>query len=959
MTMRLYGQGTSTSANIPALRKHCLAAACCLLLCMGAAGAQQPQSDETPPEQPRTGSDPADPQSGSKSGRTESAPPTAAAGTDSEQVRTLEAIQVTGIRHGIETSVETKEASNSIVEAISSEDIGKLPDVSIAESLARLPGLAGQRVDGRAQVIAIRGLSPDFATTLLNGREQVSTGDNRGVEFDQYPSELIDSVVVYKTPDAALVGQGLSGTVDLRTIRPLGLGERKIVLNARGEYNSLGKQNDDGESTGYRISASYIDQFADDTFGVALGIARLDSPFQEKHYKAWWWADTDTIEGAPPLPGKPEGAIALQGAEAWARSRDQVRDGLMGVFEYKPSDSFHSVLDLYYSQFEQSESMRGIMWPQDPWNPNGIFYTGAGTTTVGRDLLLTSGTVHNVRPVVRNDHNTRDDDLYSAGWNNTWQFDPWTATADLSYSRAKREQVNIETYAGALQLDSIDFTIPTTPAFPHFSPGLDYADPSVIVLTDPAGWGHDGRLENTRQDDEIRAGRVQIRREFMSGPFGGLDVGINYTQREKDKTSTVFFANLRDGRTPAAVDPGLLLPPTDVGFSGIPGVLSYDVLGVLGRYYELTQQMSTDDFKKDFTVTEKVRTAYAKLDIDTELSDTVMLRGNVGVQFVRTDQSSTAFNIDQGSGTVTGDTERGKVYDDVLPSLNLVTDFGNGFVIRFGAAETLARARIDDLRAAGSAGVDPTTRTWSGSGGNPELEPWRATSYDVSFEKYFGGAGYAALALFYKKLDTYIYTQTIGDYDFSGFTNTSDIEPISDIGSFSTPANGTGGFLRGAEVSLSVEGGQLAPELDGFGLQFNGSYTDSSIKSDGPDSPKTATLPGLSKKVANVTLYYENAGFSARISQRYRSEFRGEITSLFAQRSYTRILSDKQTDLQLGYDFGESSRLAGLSILLQVNNLTNSPYRTVQDSNFPGGAVAPLEYNEYGRQYLLGFNYKL
>src|SRR5690606_28320185 len=116
----------------------------------------------------------------------------------------LDTVTVTGIRRGIESAIAVKRDATSIVEAISAEDIGKLPDVSIAESIARLPGLAAQRVAGRAQVISVRGLSPDFATTLLNGREMVSTGDNRSVEFDQYPSELINGVTVYKTPDAGL-----------------------------------------------------------------------------------------------------------------------------------------------------------------------------------------------------------------------------------------------------------------------------------------------------------------------------------------------------------------------------------------------------------------------------------------------------------------------------------------------------------------------------------------------------------------------------------------------------------------------------------------------------------------------------------------------------------------------------------------------------------------------------------
>ena len=154
-----------------------------------------------------------------------------------EEVETLDSVVVTGIRHSIAKSVEVKNESSSIVEAISAEDIGKLPDISIADSISRLPGLTMQRVDGRGQVIHIRGMSEQFAGTLLNGREQVSTGDSRGVEFDQYPAELINAVTVYKTPDASLVGQGLSGTVNMQTIRPLDFGERRIVFSGQGEYN--------------------------------------------------------------------------------------------------------------------------------------------------------------------------------------------------------------------------------------------------------------------------------------------------------------------------------------------------------------------------------------------------------------------------------------------------------------------------------------------------------------------------------------------------------------------------------------------------------------------------------------------------------------------------------------------------------------------------------------------------
>src|SRR4029453_17243790 len=184
------------------------------------------------------------------------------------------AIVVTGIRAGLQNSINIKRANQGIVEAVSAEDIGKLPDISIAESIARLPGLAAQRVNGRAQVISIRGRAPDFTTTLLNGRQQASSGDNRAVEFDQYPSELLSSVVIYKTPDANIAGFGLAGTADFRTVRPLEFGKRAIALNLRGEMLGQHKLNADMGRRGWRGSASYIDKITPE-FGIALGLAYL------------------------------------------------------------------------------------------------------------------------------------------------------------------------------------------------------------------------------------------------------------------------------------------------------------------------------------------------------------------------------------------------------------------------------------------------------------------------------------------------------------------------------------------------------------------------------------------------------------------------------------------------------------------------------------------------------------
>lgn len=205
----------------------------------------------------------------------------------------MDAIVVTGFRGALQSAIAQKRDAAVIAEAFSAEDIGKLPDTSIAETLARLPGLATQRLDGRSQVVSIRGLGPDFSNTLLNGREQVSSSDNRNIEFDQYPSELINSGLVYKTPFAGLIGQGLAGTVDLRTIRPLSKSDRVISVAARYEFNGKDSLNPDLSNRGYRATATYVDQFLGNTLGVAIGVAYQSSPQQVEEFSPWGYPNAN------------------------------------------------------------------------------------------------------------------------------------------------------------------------------------------------------------------------------------------------------------------------------------------------------------------------------------------------------------------------------------------------------------------------------------------------------------------------------------------------------------------------------------------------------------------------------------------------------------------------------------------------------------------------------------------
>ena len=395
----------------------------------------------------------------------------------------IEVVKVTGIRRSLQEAQAVKMTSSSVVEAISAEDIGKLPDVSIAESLARLPGIAAQRLDGRANVVSIRGLSPDFTMATLNGREQASINDNRGVEFDQYPSELLNSVVVYKTPDAALMTQAIGGTVDMQTISPLKHGEQTIAINVRGEWNDLGALNSGSTDKGYRASFSYVDQFADDTIGFAFGYSRMQSPNQEERWQAWGYPNLDYNDANP---------LVLGGAKPFVRSSELERDGVMAVLEFMPNDQFRSVVDVFYTSFYDEQTLRGIEIP-------GMWGAGWGNTGItgnkDENGLVTDGTINDAMVVVRNDANTRDADSISVGWNNEYIINTnWSVEADIALSKVDRTDIGIETYSGTGrgnsngQVEDLGFIYNGDGGY-TFSPSLNYADPNLIKLGGAFSWG--------------------------------------------------------------------------------------------------------------------------------------------------------------------------------------------------------------------------------------------------------------------------------------------------------------------------------------------------------------------------------------------------------------------------------------------------------------------------------------
>lgn len=903
------------------------------------------------------------------------------------------AIVVTGFRAALESAVTAKKTRDQVVESISAEDIGKLPDASIAESIARLPGLTSQRVNGRSNAISIRGFAPDFSTTLLNGREQTSTGDNRAVEYDQYPSEIISQVLVYKTPMASIVGQGLSGTVDLRTVRPLEYGRRTISLGGRGTWADIGKLNTGSKEFGWRVNGTYIDQFANDTIGVALSASYLNEPYQIKEFNAWGYPTVDIGDdryGTGPAnarvarPGYANvvGAAVLGGSKSYVTSTTLKRLGLQGTLEWRPAPEFTTTFDGFYSDFKDDQIKRGIELP---------LYWGSGTLQPNATVtsgLVSNGSFSGVEGVVRNDAFQRHAKLYAFGWNGKYEGDDgWKVMGDISYSKTDRNELVLETYAGTARgagtgaTDTIGFR-PSDNGY-SFSHGLNYGDYNLIKLTAPLGWGgdqiaqdgtrilngQDGYYNNRLIKDDLWQYRLEIEKEL--GQFlKDVKFGLNYTNRSKTLTPDEAFIGLianTDGTVDVPVPTSARLGTTDLTYLGLGPLISYDPVALLGSgIYRRVRNPYGDVVVKSYAIREKQMTGYLQADIDQQIGSNT-LTGNFGVQAIFTDQDSdgaTAVFLGtnpNGSPNIGAQSRRSSVgYVDVLPSLNLSLRTAGDYVVRFSAAREIIRPRLDDMRASLSYGYQITSVPGigqvafaTGSSGNPTLRPWRANAVDLTFEKYFGRQGYLAAQFFYKDVLSYVYNQdqTIPSSSLA-LSNPGNGVVIAPTAVINVPINGSGGNLYGVELAGTLPFGQVVKALDGFGITGGVSYTETSI-SPTPGAP-AEDIPGYSKWVANGTAFFEKWGFSARGSIRYRSTFVGEVSGFGAARTRRRAAPETIVDAQIGYDFQKGSALEGVSLFVQGQNLTDEPFVTYN----PNRPDQVIDYQRYGRRFLAGASLK-
>jgi len=916
--------------------------------------------------------------------------PTAAAATPGEQV---EEVVVTGIRAAIESAISAKKKSNDIEETLSAEDIGKLPDTTIAESLARLPGVTTQRDNqGNATSISIRGLGPDFNGYLMNGREQTSTLDSRAVDLSVYPAELISGATVYKSGDASLMTAGLAGTIDQRLIDPLAYDH--LIAKGTWEDDRLGEgipQTKAGK--GERWTLSFIDQFADRKLGIALGFVHQDNDNSTINDGTWGSGPFANVTNSADVNIGP--ANFINGFNYATYQNTNKKDGGAAIIKFAPTDNLTSEIDYYYAKIDMTQHIT-----EAQASLSGLAITNA--TVV--DGNVDSGTIEmpaytgmdgGYGVIDRNEAIFNEETLESFGWNTALQFsDTWRASIDINHNQATNIERDIETYATVDGADALSFTngsAAVNGGIPQLSLSTPYTNPATLFVHDIDSWSgtsyltgpfagdpvpQAGYSKGPTITDKLTAIRLDFTHDLTSTLFSRLQFGGNYSDRSKDF--------ITDEGLVVSTQPGgygdIPLPASTV-LNGVGGTglsfLSFVPDAALWPGAAILPKYNNQILGKTWEVFEKVTTVYGKLDINTNWFG-IPVRGNVGAQWVFTNQSSAGFNAQAGTAvTLTNPaaslTTKGTTYSDFLPSLNLVGDFGSGNLLRFAAAEEIARPEMDFMANSLAVSYDTTAPVGTiehdtdvGTAGNPYLKPFKAFALDLSYEKYFQNKAYVSAAVFYKLLNTYITPYTnYGGYDFSkigpelGLTE----PPGGWDGTFTTQINGHGGNLRGVELAASLPFSMAASWLDGFGISGSYSSTLSSVVvpntinfAPGDTVPvnETMGLPNLSHINDKIIFYFEKWGFSTFVADNHRSQYIGSVanTTIGGYPSLVYILPQTWVSAQAGYEV-QSGWFKGLAVRFEGNNMNRPKYQNIDSVG--GSTQTTLTGSNYDLRFIYKF----
>jgi len=890
----------------------------------------------------------------------------------------LNEIVVVGIRKSVEQSLEAKRDSTELTEVVTSEDIGKMPDKNVADSLARLPGIttsaAGANEGGfdENDRVSMRGTNPSLTQTLINGHG-VASGDwfvldqvqtvGRSVSYTLLPSEIVSKVVVQKSSSASLVEGGVAGSVDIITRKPLDF-SKTFTLEASagavyadlpsktdGQYSALADFKNDANNFGIMLQLfsesrhlrrDGIEVLGYDTIGPLSAMAKAHPDLANVQYP------TDI------------------GAAFFTQKRE--RNGGMLDIELKPTDSFTLDLSGFASRLIASNYNRNyLMWSthfvnfgagQSP-DPG---YVVQNNTLTKANFTGVPGTLYGVY-----DQISRPDE---------------TATANFVNLDAELKATDALTFAGQVGYSWGDGKTPTqnvSETDPAAGGGAGYQlnglgtgpnfnlGTSVNNTPTPGGvpvvFGWIFGAQNVDVKDKEKWAKIDSDYKIDNGAWKDLKFGVRYEAHDRTSDNAIAqgptFSGVNGGGTsPLNYPVGFQNYPSNFNTFGanIPTNIWYWTEAQLAAYNSPNNvnrdPISREYYQYLFQVHEKDTAGFVQADFKGD-----NWAGNAGVRVVHTEEDATSYTqvdastpgavLTSAFGPFAG-LERKHTYNDVLPSANLKLDLSPDLVARFAASETMTRpdysalAGFTNLSAPGTYVPPPGSQPHgSGSGGNPDLKPIRSTNLDAGIEWYFAKRSLLSATAFYMDLRNYVgYGNATNTYLTFGsqFPKTGAPVPYD----LTVPVNAKG----------RVDGIELAYQqafTDNLGVAGNYTYADGKQTSNvlpGPNNtPGDNRLVGTSKNTYNVSGYFENKMFNARIAYIYRSAFYSGLdrSSAFTQDSIGTLSA------ALGYTMNDH-----FSVTFDAMNLNNPTLKY-----YSLNTTQPRAFYKNGSQYYLNFRFKL
>lgn len=849
-----------------------------------------------------------------------------------DQAGEEEAIVVTGFRNSLSQALEVKRSSASMVDAIVAEDIAKFPDQNLAESLQRIPGVAIERQGGEGRRISVRGLGSQFTAVRLNGLQTIAAGaDNatRSFDFNIFASELFNNLVVHKSYQASLDEGSLGAVVDLNTGNPLaGKAGFTAALNVQGAYNT------NTEQVKPRVAALLSYRDPSGVWGANVSVAYSRTFSQEVGHDTGRWAQAafDSVNGTPCFTAPNRGGTYIPSAACDEAAlafhpripryvddrRTRERLGITASFQLAPTDRTKLSIDGLYSKFDELQDFRTVevLFRGNERPIDVVNYTVRDDASLLDGIpnrTMVSGTFNDAW--VRSEHYQRDmnTEFYQISGKLDQEFSDSFRVHVLGGISKSTSNVPRETAMMFDDRDAQGFHFDYTDMRrPVISYGTSVTDPASFQLSE---------LRDSLSNVENNFRTVSGAAEWDVAEGFKVSVGGFYRRYEFDRTAadrnTVVCPTV-SAPTPDVVlgtitcTPSTVFGPTAVyGFpvtadmteaytlpgaaNAAPGsttqwlVADIDATAAYTGLYGITPRRNDGGTRG---VIERTKGAFLQFDAKGQIFG-LDYTLNAGVRYARTDQTSRGIN----SGTVV---VIDRDYEDWLPAFNLSIWPAQDVVIRAAASEVITRPELGDLTPGGS--VDGFN--YRVSFGNPFLDPYRATSYDLSVEWYFRPQALLSLAYFRKDVASFPISQsTTGTYASTGLP-LSLINPSSPAATnpegapwaITSIVNGTGAKIDGFEVAFQTPFWFLPGALSNFGILANATFVSSSanygvqgpgtainpngsitLKNDAP--PVGSQLFNLSKRSVNGTLYYEDSKLSARVSGAYRSPYTSGLSA--------------------------------------------------------------------------------